>query len=302
MGYINLLLSDSREISIKQSQLCIINGQGELRKYPLEDINAVLIENNMLKLTIYTLSQFMENGIVFYCCDDKHLPQGVMFPLCSQTKSLSVPRLFQEAPKPLIKRLWQAIVVQKILNQAAVLKFSGKEYGDLQELAKNVSSGDMQNVEAQAAVIYFKRLFGDNFGRKKENIINSMLNYGYAIVRGAVARTLAVHGYQQSFGLKHKSVLNSFNLSDDIIEPFRPFVDLYAVKAQVNEDDEGLSREVKRDLLALLDKEVVSGEEKHALNYAVERTVSSLTRSLESGEASLILPEIVKDAKTHRYE
>ena len=132
--------------------------------------------------------------------------------------------------------------------------------------------------------------------------INSMLNYGYAIVRGAVARTLAVHGYQQSFGLKHKSVLNSFNLSDDIIEPFRPFVDLYAVKAQVNEDDEGLSREVKRDLLALLDKEVVSGEEKHALNYAVERTVSSLTRSLESGEASLILPEIVKDAKTHRYE
>ena len=166
-------------------------------------------------------------------------------------------------------------------------------------MAAQVRSGDAGNTEAAAALRYFPALFGRGFVRGKENGINAGLNYGYAILRGCVARFLAVYGFQPAFGLHHKSELNSFNLADDLMEPFRPVVDRLVYLCF--EEDTELTPENKRLLFNCLNLDILSGGQRHSVAYATERLVQSLARSLERNEPGLLLPELV-ELRQHSYE
>ena len=225
MGYINLFLSTPCSIRINHGQL-VVRGEEE-HGFPVEDLNSVLIETAECTITSYALSTLSDAGAVVFTCDGKHLPNGVILPLNSYYRPLKILKLQQNIPKPLQKQLWQSIVKRKIENQATCVEITSNEpVDDLYSLAKSVSSDDAKNLEAVAANLYFKKIFGKDFVRRDDSFINLALNYGYSIVRGLIARTLTVYGFEPSIGVHHASELNNFNLADDIIEPFRPIVDM----------------------------------------------------------------------------
>ena len=202
-------------------------------------------------------------------------------------------------PKPLQKQLWQSIVKRKIENQATCVEFTSNEpVDDLYSLAKSVSSDDAKNLEAVAANLYFKKIFGKDFVRRDDSFINLALNYGYSIVRGLIARTLTVYGFEPSIGVHHASELNNFNLADDIIEPFRPIVDMIVFNFI---GQEKLTPQIKKQLFALVNQDVEINGQIYALSYAVELVVQSLKNCLMSGKCELLLPKILPICM-HRYE
>ena len=181
-----------------------------------------------------------------------------------------------------------------------LLKQTGRDdIAMLTALAGRVRSGDTENVEATAAQRYFPALFGRGFVRSAEDGRNAALNYGYAILRGCAARYLAVYGFLPTLGLHHRSELNSLNLADDLMEPFRPIIDLLTARYIGADDD--LTPERKRLLFNCLNLDVRSGQQRHSVSYAMERYVQSLSRSLRSGESALTPVELV-ELSQHRYE
>lgn len=205
-----------------------------------------------------------------------------------------------EMTLPTKKKLWKQIIEQKIENQAAVLKLCSIEgWREVDAIKRKVKSGDSENMEAVAAARYFKLLFGAGFRRTADNGINAALNYGYAVLRSTIEKNLIAYGYEPSIGLFHKSTLNNFNLADDIIEPYRPLVDLF-VKRCVAEDDE-LTTAKKAGLVNLLNCDVVIDNRIFACSRAIELSVSSLTGFIQKGRDNLLLPAII-DIEQHRYE
>ena len=229
------------------------------------------------------------------------MPCAVLTPFHQYVRELSVLRRQLAMSEPRKKRLWQQIVQEKIRNQASCLQLAGKpeQAERLQKMIRSVCSGDSGNVEAAAAQAYFPALFGAAFTRDDDNAWNAALNYGYAILRGCMARMLAVYGFLPTLGLHHRSTLNPFNLADDLMEVFRPLVDLLVVR-EIGETEE-LTPATKRRLFNCLNLDVLSGGKHHSTAYAIERTVQSLGKAMESKEAELTLPGLI-DLKQHCYE
>ena len=201
---------------------------------------------------------------------------------------------------PTKKQLWKQIVMQKIENQATVLKLYDIDgWQDIDNIKNKVHSGDTTNMEAVAAAKYFKLLFGKEFSRGQENGINACLNYGYAVLRNTIEKYLIVYGYEPSLGIFHKSTLNNFNLADDIIEAYRPLVDLF-VKNNA-EDDEELSTSKKARILNLLNADVVIDNKLFACAKGIELTVQSLTTFISGKRKDLLLPQIIA-LEQHKYE
>ena len=188
MGYRNIKIDSSVGLHIKNEQL-VIGEKGV--SFPLEDINCVLIENQAVAISAYMLSEFAKQGIALYVCDEKHLPNAVLLPMVKHSRHFKLLIKQIEVGKPLIKRLWQQIIVCKIKNQALCLKEMGLDgYEKLLSMTKEVQSGDKTHVEAKAAAYYFRVLYGDDFTRADECIVNSAMNYAYAIIRGLIARSV----------------------------------------------------------------------------------------------------------------
>ncbi len=264
-----------------------------------------MIESDRVHISSYAIQQLTLNGTAVYFCDDKHLPCGILLPLKAHSRQLKVLQYQLSLKKPLIKRLWQQVVRQKIINQAECLSICNKEgHQELINLSKKVQSGDSTYIEAQAAAKYFKLLFGDDFRRynKRSNvdtgIINAALNYGYSIIRGAIARTLVVYGLEPSLGIFHHSETNRFNLADDLLEPFRPIVDLYTAE---NICGEKLTPQYKNELFGILNYEMQFANEKHSVMYSIERLVKSLTAAYQNNTGQLVLPKLCP-LKIHTYE
>ncbi len=298
MGYINVFLSKPCRIFVKNRQL-VVEGETD-NSFPIEDLNSVLIESGECSVTSTALRSLADAGVVLFVCDEKHLPNGVMLPFNAYYRPLKTLELQLSISKPKQKQLWQSIVKQKINNQATCLALCCKEQESryLFDLVKRVNSDDAKNTEATAANYYFKKLFGSDFERRNDNFINSVLNYGYTIVRGLIARTLAVYGFETSIGLHHVNQLNNFNLADDIIEPYRPVVDLIAYS--MTEYDE-FTPEIKKILFNLINQDVKINGQIHALSYATELTVQSLKVCFEKDNSEIMLPELLP-LGTHRYE
>lgn len=299
MGYRNIMISTGTELTIKDSQLKI----GETASIPLEDINSILIESQAVKLSSYLIHKAMDCGIVIYCCNEQHIPNAVVLPLQHHHRHFKMLKLQIDAGKPLQKRLWQQIIVRKIHNQAKCLEYmNNPKWKELDYMTREVKSGDSTHVEGHAAAFYFKQLFGEGFSRGEEHIINSALNYGYAIIRGMIARTIICYGFEPSLGIWHRSELNGFNLADDFIEPFRPVVDLYvAQRFDFAEVETALTPDMKRGLFSVLNYDMNVNGEKQILGNGIDKMVMGFGGCLNGAREELILPELMP-LQVHSYE
>lgn len=297
MGYINVFVSKEANISIRNNQLTLISKDKKM-DYPLEDMNSLMIENLQTNLSTYVLSKLSEYGIITFICDSSHLPCGIILPFCQYYQTLSNFEYQLNASRPLQKQLWKTLVKNKIANQNQVLNICGGN-DNLKTIYDKVLSGDTTNCEAQASVIYFKELFGKNFKRREDNNINAFLNYGYSIIRGFVARTICAHGLQPFLGVNHKNQFNQFNLADDLMELFRPLVDLF-VKVHLAEETE-LSSYIKGRLYNIINLEVDVNGQKQAVSYAIELLVQSFVKSLKDGKDQL-KTILVTGLEIHNYE
>ena len=301
MGFRNIKIDSHVKLSIKNQQLYIETDI--LRQIPLEDINCIIIENQTVTVSAYLLQKMADMGITVYVCDEKHLPNAVLLSMVRHSRHFKILKYQIEAGKPLQKRLWQQIVVRKIRNQAlclAYLDLDGSE--ELMKMCKEVQSGDRTHVEAKAAAFYFKSLYGLGFSRGNDHVINSALNNGYHIVRGLIARSIVCYGLEPSIGVFHHSELNNFNLADDMIEPFRPLVDLYvAQNYDIAEIDSDLTPERKRGIFGIINYDMDVKGEKRIISNCIDMLVASYSSALQGKRSDLELPELMQ-LQVHSYE
>lgn len=273
MGWRILQLTKPCKLSVKQKQLFYESDDAQTT-IPIEDLSVVVLETCFVQLTGHVLSEFAANDVVLLTCDASHLPAGTFFTFHDNSRYSEMAHIQVAASEPLKKRIWQSVVQQKILNQAAVLRALDIENA-LREIAKRVQSGDSDNREAYAAQLYWRLLFGDFTRRDDANIINKALNYGYAIIRGCVARNIVSSGLLPCFGIHHDNQLNQFNLVDDMMEPLRPFVDYCVAKIDFTNYTD-LTPELKNKLISVL-----------LCNANMNNEVISLLKSAEMMTASL---------------
>jgi CRISPR-associated protein Cas1 len=300
MSYRNLFIQNPARLSTKNEQLVVCT-QEEIF-IPIEDINCLLLESRQISVNTHTLSKLAQSGVLVLLCDERHMPCSFLLPTGQYCRRLKILGAQINQPRPKIKRLWQQTVASKILNQARCLKIcEKKEAARLEQLAQTVRSGDPENVEGTAAACYFRALFGPAFFRGEEGLVNSALNYGYAILRGAVARSLSVYGFEPALGIHHHNELNSFNLADDLMEPFRPVVDLFVATNVDNSPNGALTPALKHSLFHLLNADINSDGQHHTVAYAIERLIHSLNRCLLENQERLALPKLI-ELRQHQYE
>jgi len=301
MAYRNLMISSEADLTLKNKQLCI-KTESISDTVPVEDIDSILIESRRTIVSTALLSALAKNGTTVFICDEYHMPCGVLLPYLQHSSLHEVVKRQLDMTVPTKKQLWKQVVTSKIMNQAACLSLCGSDdvARELEHIARNVKSGDSDHSESHAAAKYFAALYGKGFVRSHaHNNINSWLNYGYAIIRGCVARTLAVYGFFQTFGIQHHSRLNQFNLADDFMEPFRPLVDLFVARNATIEND--LMPDSKKQLYSLLNHNMSVSGKKYALSYAIELTVKSFSSILMDKRKGLLLPQLV-ELEPHKYE
>lgn len=283
------------KLSFDNNRLCFQQTQtGEIFFFALEDISVLILENLQISLTAALVSELSDKAVTVIFCNGKHKPVGVLSPVGKPLRQTEISFLQIGMTKPLQKKLWQKNIQQKILNQSAVLqKINLKKAVVLQKMAKHVLSGDAGNTEAVAARLYWEILFGPSFVRHDEDNINAMLDYGYAILRNILINNITAHGLIPNLGIHHHSVLNNFNLADDLIETYRPFIDL-TVKKINPVSDNTLTKEVREKLIAVLQEKCrINGQGKTLLN-AMEETVCSFIAAMKENDADkLTLPELI---------
>ncbi len=289
MAYRNIFIANTSKLSVKNEQLIVDNG--ETFSFPIEDIRCVLLEDSRTVLTSALISKFARAGVTMIICDEKHMPTAALSPINGYSRRLSQIKLQISATAPLKKRMWQKTVSAKIRNQAKCLGFCGKDGADkLLSLAGTVNSGDTSNVEGRAASFYFKALFDEYFRRGADDPINSALDYGYAVLRAYISRTVCLYGFEPSLGIHHCSELNSFNLCDDMIEPFRPVIDMIVSKTIYGCVE--FDTAAKAQLLKALNAVIFIKGKYYSVADAVEITVRSFADCLKSGRAEPYLPAL----------
>jgi len=292
----------SRPARLKRDHYSLAIEQDQTAFVPFEDIAVIVLNHREITLTHPVLSACGEYGISLFATGDTHHPSGVFIPFLPHSRATRWMRLQLDLPRPVAKQTWAGIVRRKIANQAAVLRMAGREGMDrLDSYARRVRSGDAGNLEGQAAFFYFTQLFGKDFRRDQARFINAALDYGYAILRGTIARGLVAHGLMPSIGLFHASEQNAFNLADDVIEPFRPLVDLFVHKKMLQTDDELLPDD-KVALVGLLNVDVAMPRGRMSVLAAIEQMIESIARIYDGGsEALLEMPSLI-GLEQHRLE
>ena len=295
MAWRGLHLTQPARLALADGQILIGRDDGEIR-LPLEDIAYMVIDTPLASLSVPLLTACMEAGLAVIITDPKHLPSGVMLPFHRHFRQGGMARLQVDQTEPFRKRLWQAVVRSKIENQGAVLKMLGRaDSAPLAAMARLVGSGDPENVEARAARAYWSLLWS-NFRREDEaDLRNALLNYGYAVLRACVARALVGVGFLPAFGIHHASVTNAFNLADDMLEPFRPFIDLLAWRHLGGVDEaRAMSLEDRQAMAGAMMENAAMGEDEVTLLVAAERLAASLARAMEERRVeALLLPRLV---------
>ena len=263
---------------------------------PIEDIGVLVLDNKQITVTSGVLEALLENNCAVITCDSKSMPVGLMLPLYGNTTQNERFRHQLDASLPLKKQLWQQTIKVKIENQAAVLKkCAGEEIRCMKVWASDVKSGDSDNMEARAAAYYWKNLFPvDGFTRDREGIPpNNLLNYGYAILRAVVARGLVTSGLLPTLGIHHHNRYNAYCLADDIMEPYRPYVDMLVFEIVTSGTDYGvLTIELNGKLLSIPTLEVVISGKRSPLMVAVGQTPASLYKCFCGELRKISYPEM----------
>lgn len=261
-----------------------------LKTIPIEDIGIIVLDNPRITITHALTEALLENNCALITCDSRHLPVGLLLPLYGNKVQAERYQEQINASLPLKKQLWQQTIQTKIRNQAAVLAFvTGEQHKNMLVWADSVRSGDSDNLEARAAAYYWKTVFPDieSFIRGNEDIVNILLNYGYSILRAMVARALVGVGLIPTLGIHHHNRYDAYCLADDIMEPYRPYVDKL-VSTIIGLCTCELNRETKAKLLGIATMEVVIDAQRRPLMVAISQTASSL-RKCFSGEIRKII-------------
>ena len=270
--------------------------QNAERTIPIEDIGVVVLDHAQITITQGLLEALLENNCAVITCDKSRLPVGLMLPLCGNTTQNERFRYQLTASQPLKKQLWQQTVQQKIANQAAVLEARGVVAKNMRAWVGEVRSGDVDNMEARAAAYYWSALFPevDHFRRDREGAPpNNLLNYGYAVLRAVVARSLVISGLLPTWGIHHHNRYNAYCLADDVMEPYRPYVDrLVCDVMSAIPDCFVLSTDVKARLLSLPVVEVNIQGRRSPLMVAVAQTTASLYKCFSGELRKIVYPEM----------
>ncbi len=291
----------SRPARLRREHFSLAIEQEETAFVPFEDIAIIVLNHREIIITHPVLSACAEYGIGLYATGQNHQPTGIFLPFLSHSRTARMMRLQLKIARPAAKQAWAGIIRRKIENQAACLQLCDLKGTDrLASYARRVRSGDPDNLEAQAAAYYFPQLFGPVFHRTEASWTNAALDYGYAVLRGAITRGLVAHGLHPTLGLAHNSEQNAFNLADDLIEPFRPVVDLHVTQQGATRGGELIPAD-KQALVALLNVDVAMPQGNMSLLSAVEYAVESLARLYEGGSKELDLPSLV-GLQQHRLE
>ena len=270
-------------------------GEYVVKTIPIEDTGIVILDNKQITITQGLMEALLENNCALITCDSKRMPTGLMLPLAGNTIQTERFKSQIEASLPLKKQLWQQTIEAKISNQAAVLKYvTGELHNNMLKWAGSVKSGDTENMEARAAVYYWKTVFDDEFFTRDNDSDgrNGLLDYGYAILRAIVARALVGAGLIPTLGIHHHNRYNAYCLADDIMEPYRPYVDKLVLDILEEDSCATISQSVKTKLLGLPVTEVVINEHRSPLMLAVSQTVSSLVKCYRGESRRLIYPEL----------
>jgi len=291
----SILVTKPCRLSVKNLQLIYEPHDEETIKVPLEDITVIVIETNQASITTALLSQIAEKNIALFSCDSFHMPNGCFTPFHQHSRLSQIAHIQRDMKLPLKKQLWQKIITQKIINQSELLHYFDKDNMQLEVLKDKVKSGDSENLEALAARRYCQNLFKDFLRDQKAlDPRNIALNYGYAIIRGAVARSLVAYGLLPTFGVFHNSELNAYNLADDIIEPLRPMVDMVVKKLEIEDElDVHLGVSVKSALINVLNMQMRLNNENVTLVSICDIMAHSFVKAVKlNDENCLKLPEI----------
>ena len=260
------------------------------RSVPIEDIGFVILEHQQTNITLPLLNALSDNNVAVIFCGDNFMPNAMLMNLDSNKTQSESYRAQIEASEPLKKGLWKQIVEAKIRNQAALLNKLGKNGERLKPYYTNVKSGDSDNREGVAAKIYWGELFGEDFIRSREGVEpNNMLNYGYTLLRAAVARSLMGSGLFPAFGIFHRNRYNAFPLADDIMEPYRPYVDEIVFDLYAN-GERKLTKDVKSQLLRLLFTDTVFGKITRPLDVGLTMTSASLAKCFSGIQKKIAYP------------
>ena len=291
MGWRSVMIS--RPARLRREHYSLAIEQEKTAYVPFEDIAVIVLNHQEIVLTHPVLSACAEYGISLYATGSNHQPSGVFLPFLAHTRTTRLMRQQLDISRPLVKQAWARIIRAKIENQARCLRLSGCIGAErLDSLAHRVRSGDSENLEGQAAAWYFVQLFGQGFQRSSERWTNAALDYGYAILRGAIARGLVAHGLHPPIGLFHSSEQNAFNLADDLIEAFRPLVDLHVFRHHATTEGD-LNPQDKAALIALLNADMAMPQGRMSALSAIEYTVESLVRLFEDENSALELPILI---------
>lgn len=274
-------------LSLKLGQLVVKipdrqDNMENVRTIPIEDIGIVILDHKQITLTQGLIESLLDNNCALITCSSNHLPVGLMLPLYGNTIQNERFRYQIYASLPLRKQLWQQTIQAKISNQAAVLKYAtGSVHNNMQIWAADVRSGDSANMEARAAAYYWKTLFQDIDGfvrGRDEDEPNNLLNYGYAIVRAIIARALVSSGLLPTLGIHHHNRYNAYCLADDIMEPYRPYVDKTVFDICRRGGSLKLTTDLKRELLSIPTMDVCINDKRSPLMVAATTTTASLVK------------------------
>ena len=290
IGRIIEIASEGRHLARHRGFMTVAVDGVEEGRIPLDDIGVLLCNARGLTYSNGLMTELAGRGIAVVLCGANYLPTAWIWPIAGHHIQALRMRCQIEASKPLQKRLWQAIVRAKIEQQANTLELLDRPDGDLRTLIRKVRSGDTGNVEAQAARIYWPLLFGTDFRRNRfGDLPNPLLNYGYTVLRATVARFVVAAGLHPSIGVHHHNRLNAMCLVDDLMEPFRPFVD-YAVHELMASETDEVTSEAKRALVGVMALDMDSDRGTTPLQTCIARAAQSLAQSFENNQASLEFP------------
>ena len=293
MGYRQVVIKKSDKIRFGDNQL-IIEKEGMDTKVPIKDVNFVLLEDSTTIVTARLLAEFGKNSISLIVCDEKYNPTSILYPYNYHFKQLEVFNNQLQLTEKIKAILWQNIVKKKIENSIKVIEMTTKDEDlllKLNEFLNEVKENDETNREGLTAKMYFRSIFGSNFIRFYDDKINAALNYGYTIIATAIIRNLAIFGLNTYLGIHHNSKINNFNLAYDFLEPYRCLVDKY-VYDNVEKLTYPLSFSTRKDLINLLNKEVIHQSKKFTVEYSIGLIIKSYIKSFSTGEITLNLPTI----------
>ena len=286
-------ISEPAYLYLKQKQLCVEKDKELVAQVPVEDLGFLILQHAGIVVTQALITACQKNNVALIFCDEKRLPYSMLQPISDgHTLHNRILRDQIETKLTTKKRLWQQIVQQKIINQSQTLAQVGRNNQILKRLATKVKSGDPENVEAQAAQVYWKLLFGSAFRRNPhQSGVNHLLNYGYAIIRAMIARAVVGSGLHPALGLHHRNQYNGLCLADDLMEPFRPWVDYQVYQFCQTVSDPEINQVSKQHILRLISASVAWQGNTMPLMVASHYFCAELKRALSDSKIKLKFPD-----------